>query len=242
MEIVSTNPEFPAPQQQPNKTPSVLTWLAPLLKKHIDCHPTMVVPAEWVRHFRQNQDLVNLDLSAAGATVVRLDALIADVRREADHRQLRLANISLNADGDFELLLPRKPKRNLAVKRYREVWDNAHIHDDFKDDVIPLTLQKADPNSPLARARNYLCTDLSEIRFGDRPLDMAIEATIRGVKITGFPNLSLSDFDYILRTAQVISAKYAPEEDTRIASVEVIDPGHKDKMAILVHVIGPHIF
>lgn len=213
-----------------------LAHLAPLLFRHTTCNPAPVIAAHFEKFIQRNGDLAKIDLRAAGVTVLRIDAFLDALRKALARTPLHLSNAVCSEKGVLELMVPQKPQRNIANKRHREVWaDEDWIEERRRDKVGGLELQHLDEKSPLAGVQQYLCTDLSEIRFGDRPLDMQIEASPRGVCVLEIHELRMSDVDYMLRHAQVISARFAPDTMTRQVSIEVV---FSKSMRVAVNVVA----
>ena len=199
----------------------VLSALLALLFKHVECSPPLMVVGQWEKFVRTDRDLWKVDLLGAGAVRVRCDKLAAELRvRFNEHSGLRLANLVFFERGELQVLLLRRPRRSLTTKRHRELWDDESVPNERKDEVHPMELQRVNPSSPLLRAQKYLCTDLSEIRNGDRPLDMNVAATPRGVVVCAMRELRLADIDHAISSAQLIAAKFTAHRSAAEASVD----------------------
>lgn len=221
-----------------DQSDACLAHLAPLLFKYTVCSPAPAVAAHFEKHIQRDEDLTRIDLRAAGVTLLRMDVFLEALRKTLARTPLHLSNAVCSEHGVLELFLPPRPQRNPASKRHREVWaDEDWLEDRRKDKVCTLELQQFDEKSPLARVQRFLCTELGEIRFGDRPLDMQVEASSRGVLVLNIKELRMSDVDYMLRHAQVISARFAPDNMTRHASVEVHFPPPNKPFRVAVNLV-----
>lgn len=200
--------------------------LLALLHKHVECYPKFVIAGQWNPFLKNDRDLWKADLLGAGAVLVRCDALVTELRACFDQQSaFRVANlVFFSGRGELQITLPRRPRRNTTIKRHRDLWDDQGVPDERKNEVFPMELQDVDKQSPLLRAQQYLCTDLSEIRNGDRPLDMFVTATPRGVVVGAMDELRLSDIDHMISSAQLIAARFTHHRSAAEASVEIAWP------------------
>lgn len=177
------------------------TVIAPLMAQHAK-HPHLISAIQWERQITSADSLVTIPLH--GVKKLALSRFYTDLSHEL-HLQLphslRIASFSLDAFA-LKLNLLRRHGQ-LATKRSRNLQE-----DPDREQVALLAITPVDEKTPLTTWQEYLLTDISELRQGNRPLKMSLTATPRGVTIHGLDTLRHDDFTYLFERARVIASRF----------------------------------
>ena len=112
--------------------------------------------------------------------------------------------------------------------------------DPLREPVEPLSLPQDyvadEKTNPLALAQRYLCEDFTDFRGGNRPLEMKVGVTARGVTLHGLSELRLADLRFLQHRATVVAAQYIDKDSGVAPSGSVAVAFAEDAMVVHVNV------
>lgn len=232
--------------------------IAQMLLRYAIHEQKQVVAAQWEAHITISDDLYSVNLSHT--TSLNVGELLSTLRSRLGLEKMTILNLTVAIEKEgvptLRLLIKRR-RMHIGLKRPREVLvpqptgGEGHLISFYIDD-IPMTGQ-LDEKSSLARAQGYLRRDISLMRKGERPKNLLLETTDRGVLIRNLDILRMDDVDYFWERARTMARMFVPGSVEDNGAVFVLFPAittkddtnnnndSKPEMQIALHIAQPSV-